>query len=81
MKLASLFRTNQILINIKTFTKPLKKACLMFIELQQPYFEKLYLKVILKLFVIGNISRLMKSLLLRRRKMENCNFNTATNAL
>ena len=53
----------------------------MFIELQQPYFEKLYLKVILKLFVIGNISRLMKSLLLRRRKMENCNFNTATNAL
>ena len=28
MKLASLFRTNQILINIKTFTKPLKKACL-----------------------------------------------------
>ena len=80
MKLASLFRTNQILINIKTFTKPLKKACLMFIELQ-PYFEKLYPKVILKLFVIGNISRLMKSLLLRRRKMENCNFNTATNAL
>lgn len=53
----------------------------MFIELQQPYFEKLYPKVILKLFVIGNISRLMKSLILRRRKMKNCDFNISTYAL
>ena len=40
-------------------------TCLIFIKLQ-PYFEKLYPKVILKLFFIGAKSRLNQGLLKRK---------------